>query len=245
MADVHWTRGRYAAADEALRRAIEHARYAGATWEETESLGLYAGSGVYGRVPIAEIERRCSEVIDAAAGSRLVEAGALRGLSVVRAMEGRFDEAREFASSSRSILEDLGLRLRAAFVSEASAFVERQAGDPAAAERALRAGLDVASEVGEQGFLATATALLAHELIAQGRLDEAESLIDVSEEATAEDDLTTQVLLMDLSRVLDIAGRPAEVGEAIRHAIELYRAKGNTVSTHAAERRLAELSRRR
>ncbi len=286
MADVHWTRGRYAAADEALRRAIEHARYAGATWEETESLGLYAGSGVYGRVPIAEIERRCSEVIDAAAGSRLVEAGALRGLSVVRAMEGRFDEAREFASSSRSILEDLGLRLRAAFVSEASAFVERQAGDPAAAERALRAGLDVASEVGEQGFLATATALLAHELIAQGRLDEAESLIDVSEEATAEDDLTTQVLwraargrvlaergrsdeaegiarqavklaeetddinmradvLMDLSRVLDIAGRPAEVGEAIRHAIDLYRAKGNTVSTHAAERRLAELSRRR
>ena len=85
--------------------------------------------------------------------------------------------------------------LRAAFTSETTGFVERLAGDPAAAESALRSGFEVSQKLGEQGFLSTVAALLAHDILDQGRLEEAEAFIAESEAAVAEDDLTTQILL--------------------------------------------------
>jgi tetratricopeptide (TPR) repeat protein len=218
MADVHWTRARYEAVDDALRRAIEHARRAGAAWEEVESLGQYTGSGVYGPAPVGEVAARCDEVLRAAEGNPVVEARALRGLACVKAMEGRPDQAREMAKRARSILEDLGLRLRAAFVSEACGFVERLAGDHAAAERELRSGFEVTVELGEQGYLATAAALIAHEVFEQGRVDEADRFIQISEGAAAEDDLTTQALCRS-ARALVLAAR-GRVDEAEREAMD-------------------------
>jgi tetratricopeptide (TPR) repeat protein len=43
--------------------------------------------------------------------------------------------------------------------------------------------------------MSTVAALLAHAVLAQGRLDDAEQLIRLSDEAAAEDDLSTQVLV--------------------------------------------------
>jgi predicted ATPase/class 3 adenylate cyclase len=286
MADVHWTRARYAEVDAALRRAIEHARRVGDQWEEAESLGQYTGSGVYGPAPAAEVARRSFDVLATVPGNRIAEARALRSLAIVRAMEGSFDEARDLVRRARTILEDLGMRLRAAFVSEGAAFIERLAGDHAAAERELRSGFETARDLGEQGFQSTAAALLARELIEQGRFDEAERFIALSEDLTADDDLATQVLwrsarelllaargaldeaeamareavkladetddlnmradvLMDLSRVVEAAGRAPEAHDAVRQAIALYRDKGNRVASAAAERRMAELAGRR
>jgi tetratricopeptide (TPR) repeat protein len=194
VGDVHLVRARYASADDALRSAIAHARRSGAVWEEFEALGQYVACGVYGPAPIRDVVTRCDEIADAAASSPAVEARRLRGLAHVAAMEGRFDEARTLAHRARSRLEDVGLRLRAAFTSESLGFLEHLAGDHAAAERELRAGLEVGRELGEQAFTATVAAMLAHELAEEGRLDEAEAFIDVSADAGAEDDLTTQVI---------------------------------------------------
>jgi class 3 adenylate cyclase/tetratricopeptide (TPR) repeat protein len=222
MGDVHWTRARYADAGDAFRRAVEHAGRAGAVWEEAESLGQFAGAGVYGPTPVPEVVERCREVFEAARGNRLVEARALRGLAALRAMEGRFQEGRELAGRARSMLEDLGFRLRAAFVSEACGFVEMLADDPKAAERELRAGFDVIQELGEQGYLSTAAALLAHALLAQGRLDEAGRLTEVSEGSAAEDDLATQVLWRSArGRVLAARERPEDAERLGREAVAL------------------------
>jgi tetratricopeptide (TPR) repeat protein len=193
IGDVHWNHGRYASADEALAHAIEHARRAGATREEADALGRYVGSGVYGPAPVEEIERRCGELVGVGAGTGY-EAPAVTALAWVRAMQGRFDEARELVGGSRAVYEDLGLRLRKVFVAEAAGGIEMLAGDPVAAEREFKTCLDEFAEMGEQGGWSTVAAALAHALIEQGRLDEAEESVVASELAGAEDDVSTQVL---------------------------------------------------
>ncbi|MGZ4125500.1 MAG: adenylate/guanylate cyclase domain-containing protein, partial [Actinomycetota bacterium] len=222
VGDVHLVRARYASADEALRRAIEHARRSGAVWEEFEALGQYVACGVYGPAPIAEVVTRCDEIAEAAGSSPAVEARRLRGLAHVAAMQGRFDEARTLAQRARTRLEDVGLRLRAAFASESLGFLEHLAGDHAAAERELRAGLEVGRELGEQAFTATVAALLAHELAEQGRLGDAASFIDESADAGAEDDLTTQVIWREAQAlVLAQRGRNDEASAIAAEAVEL------------------------
>jgi hypothetical protein len=52
-------------------------------------------------------------------------------------------------------------------------------------------------------------------------------------------------VLMDLSRIVEAAGRAPEAHDAVRQAIALYRDKGNRVASDAAERRVAELAGRR
>jgi predicted ATPase/class 3 adenylate cyclase len=193
MGDVHLVRAHYSAADDALKRAIAHARTAGARWEESEALGQYVGCGVFGPAPVVEVLARCDEIADAAAANPAVEARRLRGLAHVAAMQGRFDEARAHAARARTRLEDVGLRLRAAFVCGSVGFVEHLAGDHAAAARELRAGYEVGRELGEQAFTATAAANLAHELAEQGRLEDAERFVRTSADLAAEDDLTTQI----------------------------------------------------
>ncbi len=221
-ADVRWTQARYADVDEALERAIAHARRAGAPWVEGESLGLQMGTAVLGPTPVPQAVARCEAVQATARTNHVVEALVLRALAALRGMEGRFDEARTLAARSVGILEDLGLWLRAAFVSETVAYVENLAGDADAAEVALRAGYEVSEKLGERGFLATVAALLARGLLDEGRTEEAEALIEQSAEAAAEDDLATQVLLLGVhGRAMAARGELAEGERSCRDAVRL------------------------
>jgi tetratricopeptide (TPR) repeat protein len=221
-ADVHWNRAQYSSVDEALEHSIEHARRAEAGWEEAESVGQYTGSGLYGPAPVSDVVARCERILVEAKGNRLVDAQTLRCLAALRAMQGRFDEARVQIGQAAEIMQDLGLWLRAAFTSETSGFVERLAGDPAASERALREGFEVTEKLGEQGFLATVAALLAHGILDQDRLEEAEEFIAASEAAVAEDDLTTQILLQSArGRALARRGELVEAEELCRAAAAL------------------------
>jgi predicted ATPase/class 3 adenylate cyclase len=215
MADIHWTRGRYADVDALLERAIEHARTAGASAEEAASLREYAGSGLYGPTPVPDVIERC-ERISRASDNRAAAAGALRTRGVAYAMLGRFEEGRALVGESAHVLEDLGLRLRAAFVSDAAGYVETLAGDHPAAERALRAGYDTIEEVGERAYLSTVSAMLAHAILAQGRIEEAAIFCSLAEETGADDDITTQVLWRT-ARALIAAGE-GDADEAVRLA---------------------------
>jgi class 3 adenylate cyclase/tetratricopeptide (TPR) repeat protein len=222
LGDIHWAHCRYGAADGAFERALEHARRAGATWEEAYVLGQYTGSGVYGPAPTAEAARRCEDVLAQSGGMGFVEARALRALASIRAMEGRFDEARELATRARTILEELGTRLRAAFISDTLGFIETMAGDHAAAERELRAGYDTVIELGERGFQATIAAELAHALVAQGRLEDAEVLAKLSEDIGAVDDMATQVMWRSArARIQAARGLAEEAEELVREAVAL------------------------
>jgi len=219
MGNLHWNHARYAAADDALARAIEHARRAGAKREEADALGRYTGSGVYGPAPVEEIERRCDELLKMSAGTGY-EAPALMALAWARAMQDRFDEARDLVRRSRGIYEDLGLRLRSTIVAETAGEIEMLAGDAVGAEQELRASLVALAEMGEQGIQSTVAAVLAHALIEQGRLDEAEEMESASEFAAAEDDVSTHVLGQSArARILAAQGRHEEAERVARHAV--------------------------
>jgi hypothetical protein len=222
MTDVYWARARYGEVDRAVERAIEHARSAGATWEEADSLGQYAGSGLFGPAPVDDVVRRCERILDEASGYRTAVAGALRALGAARAMQGRFDEARELVHRSRTMLDDLGLPLRAAFATEAIGFVETLAGDHEAAEAVLRDGYEEIGRLGERGYQSTVAALLAHALWALGRPDEAERFAAVAGDIGAEDDLSTQVAWRSASaKVLASRGLAQEAAARAREAVDL------------------------
>ena len=219
MGEMHWKDARYAAADDALARSIDHARRAGARREEADALGRYTGSGTYGPAPVDEMERRCDEVLERLGGTGY-EAPAFRSRAVACAMRGRFDEAREMARRARAIYEDHGLRLRAMFLAETAGSIEMLAGDVVAAEREFRAGFEAAVEIGEQGFQSTVAAALAHALLEQGRLDEAEEMVTASELAGAEDDVSTQVLGRSArARIRAARGQYSEAERLARDAV--------------------------
>jgi class 3 adenylate cyclase/tetratricopeptide (TPR) repeat protein len=229
LGDVHFARSSYAIADRAFEQAIEHARRAGAEYEAAESLRLYAGSGLFGPAPVDEVMGRCQRIMEVAKGNPTAEAGAIRSMGALNAMRGQIDEGRELVLESARLLEDHGLKMRATFVSEAVAFIETLAGDPAAAERALRAAYDEVARLGDLGYQSTAAALLAHAICAQGRNEEAAEFCRVAEEIGADDDLATQVLWRSAkAKVLAARGEHAEAATLARAAVELAEGTDDT-----------------
>ena len=92
-------------------------------------------------------------------------------------------------------------------------WIEYLAGDPVARERVLREGYEQLRAMGERGVLSTVAADLADALIDLDRLDEAEALCAVANEAGAEDDVATQV------RVRLARGRLAAASGRINDAL--------------------------
>ena len=73
-------------------------------------------------------------------------------------------------------------------------WAELLAGDAPAAERELRIGYEALERMGEQSYLSTTAAYLARAVFAQARYEEAEGLTEVSDEAAAEDDLSSHAM---------------------------------------------------
>jgi hypothetical protein len=98
-------------------------------------------------------------------------------------MKGEFDEARACVEEVRRVLEELGLRQAAAAHSIAIAEVEALAGDDAAAERILRAGLSAVTAVGDEHSTKNVAWRLGLALARQGRYDGAEPFVRIAERA--------------------------------------------------------------
>jgi tetratricopeptide (TPR) repeat protein len=133
-------------------------------------------------------------------------------------MEGRFDEARRMAGQDRAILEDLGLKVAAGMATEEYGLIEILAGDPAAAERELREGFEALEEIGETSILANVAAMLAQALYSQRRDAEALRFSEISEQASARDDLSSQVQWR--AAKAKVHARMGEPDEAERLALE-------------------------
>ena len=115
-------------------------------------------------------------------------------LAVLEAMVGRFASAREHYRRSESASTELGLNLQLASLRMYAGWAELLAGDAPAAERELRIGYEALERMGEQSYLSTTAAYLARAVFAQARYEEAEGLTEVSDEAAAEDDLSSHAM---------------------------------------------------
>jgi predicted ATPase/DNA-binding SARP family transcriptional activator len=222
LAWAPWLKGRVGVAENALERAIEVARRAGDERTEAQAVNLFLGAGLFGPTSVAEAVRRCEEVLARPLEQRRIAAAAYRALAGLRAMEGRFDDARRLARQDRSILDDLGLKVAAGMATEEYGLVEILAGDADAAEQELRGGYDALEQLGETSILANVAAMLAQALYMQGRDDEALRFSEVSEEATARDDLVPQVQWRAVrAKLLARAGQSEEAERLAREAVEL------------------------
>jgi class 3 adenylate cyclase/tetratricopeptide (TPR) repeat protein len=194
LGEVHTIACRWGARAEALGRALEHARRASNRRQEASLIGPLGHALLYGPTPVDEAIARCECFLADSRGNRAVEAAMLSAIGSLRAARGEFDVARQLCAQAAGIYDDLGLPLRQAVRSLERAEVEILAGDPAAAERQLRAGYDTAASIGNRSGQATLAAFLANVLCALGRYDEALELADESVEAGGDDDVATNTM---------------------------------------------------
>jgi class 3 adenylate cyclase/tetratricopeptide (TPR) repeat protein len=187
--------GRFARGEQALEKALSHARRAGDRRQEAMILFQLCFAAVYGPAPVSEAIRRCEQILEEARGDRLVEAGVARYLASLEARRGRFAEARLLATRTRAMYEELGMELLGQVLGTlACGEVELLAGDSEAAERALRSGAAVLERMGERGYLSSVQAFLAEALYRLGRLDAADEVALRSLENASEEDIWSQAV---------------------------------------------------
>ncbi len=233
-AALHWNHTRSAAAEEAWRRAAEYARNLNDQRELAEILGWLASAALWGPTPAPEGIRRCMEYLDEIGNNPFGKANILQNLAALHAMQDDVAAAYDSLNNAKELLETLGPTMTGA-ITEPTALVAMLAGDPATAERHLRAEYDTFHEMGERRYLATTAALLARAIAAQGpiRYDEATQLIAISQEAAADDDLSTRAVSQGLSaRILADRGHHRTAEALARSAAELA-AQTDLLSEHA------------
>jgi class 3 adenylate cyclase/tetratricopeptide (TPR) repeat protein len=221
IAVFHHTAARVAPRQEALERALVHARSAGdGRFETMLQMALSAGMH-WGPLPADEGVRRSRAVLESAPASRLVEAAYTGALAMGEAMRGKFAEARELIARASQIHEEIGNRLGVSNMHDLTGTLEMLAGNFEAAAREYRQGFDFLDEIGEKGFLSSRAGFLAQALCAQGLYDEAERFAAVCEDAAASDDTEAQVLWRQARGKVLVARGDGPGGEALlREAVE-------------------------
>jgi predicted ATPase/class 3 adenylate cyclase len=216
-------KGRFAQGEEALERALTHARRMGDRQQEAFILGQLALSALMGPTPVGEAVARCRRLVTEAGGDRLVEANVARYLAVLEAMRGNFEAARALVVEARAAYEDLGMRLMAqSAIALAYGAIGLLAADYRGAGIELRAGLDALEVMGERGYLSTVAAFLAQALYGEGRLDEADDLARLAQVSASPDDLWSQVVSRGTrAKVCASRGSHEEAERQARGSVEL------------------------
>ncbi len=216
-----WT-GRGEAATDALTRAVDFAERAGARAERRDALTWLIWAILVGPLPAADGIVRFEEMRRHPEWGAEVTSTALACGAQLKAMQGRFDEARSEIAASRARHLELGLALSWAGNSMLSGMIELLAGDPAAAERELREGYEALDRLGETGFLSNVVTLLAEVVRVQGRHEEALKLAEAGERVSAPDDVEANVGWRNVrARVLAHEGNSAEAERLARESIAL------------------------
>jgi len=118
--------------------------------------------------------------------------------------------------------------------------VELLAGDPAAAERALRPACEALERMGDLGHFATVAPVFADALYAQGRGDEAMPTIEVASRYELEDDLDAQIGWRRVRARLLARNGDFEEAERLAHEATELAARTDFLDAHA--RALADLA---
>ncbi len=221
---IHGMAGRYGLAAEAAERSIAHARLAGNERLVAKVGGIFASNALYAPTPVLTAIEQCERLIADGLSDRQVECKVMCELAQLRAMNGELEIARALYREGRTLLRDLGQGVYAASTGIDLARVELHGGDLAMAEREVRVDLDLLARMGETYFLSTMAALLARLVRDQGRDDEALSLLQTAEEATAGDDVESQSLWRAVrAPIVARAGDFVQAEALARAAVELVR----------------------
>jgi class 3 adenylate cyclase/tetratricopeptide (TPR) repeat protein len=218
-----WEKGSLIRAEDSARHAVMLARQSGDEPLLARSESTYCFILFWGPRHVDEVASEVGGKLDWARrrGVRSLEVDALRILARIRAMQGRFEEARQLLRKAGEPSSSYGdtLVLVAGFVS--AGLVELLAGQPAAAERVLRRGYRILEEIGGRGQLLHVATLLARALAQQGRDREAVAMTRECERLTAENQVSAQITWRSVRAMALAATGETEAAERLsREAIE-------------------------
>jgi class 3 adenylate cyclase/tetratricopeptide (TPR) repeat protein len=213
------------AAGEAWERAAAHAAAAGDEREHFEALSWVPLTVWAGPTSVAEGIDRCRSIVDRSGGDRKAMSTALATWGAFEAMRGHFDEARTLGERACATLTEVALPVwLAGPVSQLNGWSELLAGNPAAAERQLRSGLDTLREIGEFAWLSTVALILAEAVRVQGRLEESEELLEVGEGTAGSEDAYSQTMLRSVrAKIRAEQGTIPEAERLAREAVDIAR----------------------
>ena len=164
---------RFAPAEEAWSRAVEHAERAEPP-RAFEGLSWVPLTVASGPTPADEGIRRCREILDRAQGDRKAMSSALFSEAGFEAGLGHFGEARELWAGQSPARGGRASGMGVGPPGTGIGWIELLGGEPAAAEQELRRGYETLSAIGEVSCLSTVAGILAEAIYAQGRYEEAE-----------------------------------------------------------------------
>jgi predicted metal-dependent hydrolase len=220
---------------EEMALAAQYAREAGDRAQEIESLAGIMMGLLYGPAPVVTALERIEEIERQSDGARRLQAGALRVRAGLQAMRGKFGEARELIGTADRIAEELGLEvLRAAGILRMAGEIEFLAGNLPAAERFLRKAHEMLERDKDWGHLVSNTPLLAEVLLAQGRADEAEPLLEAAAPWVIEDDNEAQILFHRARSKLAGHRGDATAAEGLARVAVERAGTGDEVNIHAS-----------
>ena len=213
--------GQLGQAEHAWRQALAHAERGGFAAERADIIGWLLMSTIFGPLPVAEGIARCDEFLAVASDDPTIRAWCCTERSVLEAMRGEFERARELLAEGQRALTELGLSLAAVNTAHERFLIENLAGVPEAATEILRDSYQTLEEMGERGFLSTTAGFLSHTLYAQGEYDESARFSRTCEQLAAPDDAPSQMLWRRSRAKLsaregDLEGAEALVREAVR-----------------------------
>jgi predicted ATPase/class 3 adenylate cyclase len=213
--------GSMAHAERAWRQALSFAERGGYAAEKAESIGWLLHSTIFGPLSAVEGIARSKEFQELAADDPTTEAWCCVERSVLEAMRGEFDLARELLADGTRALADLGLNVWAANTAQEAFLIESLAGTPEAAADVLRRSYATLDQMGERGFSSTIAGFLAQALYARGDYQEAGRFSRASQEAAAPGDAISQMLWRTsrakiLARQGDLERAEALAREAVR-----------------------------
>jgi tetratricopeptide (TPR) repeat protein len=173
---------------------------------------------------------------------QLATAWERNALGRLYALRGDFDVARELAAGARQAYHDAGVLVTAGALSMSEAWIELRAGKVAAAERVLRAGLELLERIGDRNFHPTVAVSLADVLYGQERYDEAGHWCARARAMTEPHDAVNFVFIDAIQGCLLARDGRLDEGEArARHAVELTESIDFFEGRALARRYLAEV----
>ena len=226
--------GENARAVEEMERAARLAEESGNRMQARAILSGIVGALTYGPAPVDDVLKKLEELEPRVERATRQHVALLRTRALLRAMQGRFDDARLLIADADTAAQELGLEMvRAAGVLRAAGEIELLAGDTVAAVRAFREAYETLERGQDWGHLASVAPLLALALLAQGRVDEAEPPLELTSRWIIDDDSDAQIsFLRARARRAALTGDPAEAEALARRAVERA-AEGDDLNAHA------------
>jgi predicted ATPase/class 3 adenylate cyclase len=176
LAWLQYGQGRCSAAEAAWERSISHARRAGSRRDEVAGRSSLAAVALWGPMHQAQALRRCEEILGEVDSDLTGRALVLGLLGCLRALEGRFDEARALIAQREAIFTEVGLAVESAWHAHSAAWIEILAGEFETAECILRRGYEELERIGARTQLQVVGSYLARTLAVRAEWEEANRL---------------------------------------------------------------------